>query len=446
MLTCLLRLAAPNFGEAAARIAFISFDAVFIGWLGTEVLAGASLVFPIFLIMQLMSASGLGAGTASAIGRAIGAGRREDANLLAGHGFMLALAAGLIFGGGMLLAGPTPYLAMGATGESLDAAVTYSTILFAGVTLVWLMNTLANALRGAGNMLVPATAIIIGELAHLLLSPVLILGLGPFPALGIVGAAIGILASYLLGSLILIAYMVSGRSDIRLGLRTFAPAGKYFGAILGVGALSSIGVLLLQVIVVTSTALAAGFGSATLAAFGAASRLELLQFPLTFAVGTAVITMVATNIGADAIHRVWRIAWIGTALCTGIGTVFAVVAVFMARPWMSLFSHDEAVLGAGVVYLNVIGLTLPFVGAALGLVYAMLGAGKARPPLLAAVLRLAIVAGLGWAGVELWQGDFFNLVLVFAAGLGIFAGAIFIAGYRVLDKIHRRDRRHGERH
>ena len=194
----------PNFGEAAARIALISFDAVFIGWLGTEVLAGSSLVFPIFLIMQLISASGLGAGTASAIGRAIGAGRREDANRLAGHGFMLALAAGLIFGGSMLLAGPAPYLAMGATGESLDAAVTYSTILFAGVTLVWLMNTLANALRGAGNMLVPATAIIIGELAHLLLSPVLILGLGPFPALGIVGAAIGILASYLLGSLILL--------------------------------------------------------------------------------------------------------------------------------------------------------------------------------------------------------------------------------------------------
>jgi hypothetical protein len=75
ILATLLRLALPNLGEAAARISFVAVDAVFVGWLGTEALAGVSLAFPIFLIMQMMSASGLGAGVSSAIARALGAGR-----------------------------------------------------------------------------------------------------------------------------------------------------------------------------------------------------------------------------------------------------------------------------------------------------------------------------------------------------------------------------------
>src|SRR5579862_4544256 len=97
ILGTLLRLAAPNVGEAAARIAFIAGDAVFVGWLGTDALAGVSLVFPIFLIMQMTSASGLGAGVSSAVARALGAGRREEADVRAAHAVMLALTAGLLF-------------------------------------------------------------------------------------------------------------------------------------------------------------------------------------------------------------------------------------------------------------------------------------------------------------------------------------------------------------
>src|SRR5258708_26481901 len=90
LLQTLLRLAAPNLGEAAARIAFIACDAVFVGWLGTDALAGVSLVFPIFLVMQMTSANGLGAGVSSSIARAMGAGRRDDADARAAHALLLA--------------------------------------------------------------------------------------------------------------------------------------------------------------------------------------------------------------------------------------------------------------------------------------------------------------------------------------------------------------------
>src|SRR5262249_54751578 len=158
----------PNLGEAAARIAFIACDAVFVGWLGTDALAGVSLVFPIFLIMQMTSASGLGAGVAAAVGRALGAGRPEDASALAAHALMPAVACAALFALPMLGFGAAAYEALGARGPALVAAVTYSDLVFgAGALAVWGMNLLANAVRGTGNMAVPASAIVAGELVHL---------------------------------------------------------------------------------------------------------------------------------------------------------------------------------------------------------------------------------------------------------------------------------------
>ncbi|MCC7271018.1 MAG: MATE family efflux transporter, partial [Alphaproteobacteria bacterium] len=229
----LLRLALPNLGEAAARIAFVSFDAVFVGWIGTDALAGVSLAFPIFLLMQMTSASGIGAGVNGAVARAMGAGRRDDAAAIAFHACVLALAIAGCFTVLMLLAGPAIYRALGAVGGGLDAAVTYSALVFGGVVAVWSMNLLANVVRGLGNMLVPATAIVVGEAVHLALSPTLILGLGPVPALGVAGAAIAVVASYAAGTAVLLAHLLSGRAEIRLAPCRLRRAP--FRAILGVG-------------------------------------------------------------------------------------------------------------------------------------------------------------------------------------------------------------------
>src|SRR5262245_54577818 len=93
----LLRLAAPNMAEAVARVAFITLDAYFVAWLGDDALAGISLVFPFFLLMQTMSAGGMGGGIASAIARALGAGRPEHAQTLVLHAVVIALAGAACF-------------------------------------------------------------------------------------------------------------------------------------------------------------------------------------------------------------------------------------------------------------------------------------------------------------------------------------------------------------
>src|SRR6266446_9806777 len=106
VLPLLLKLAAPNIGEAAARITFLTADAIFVSWLGSDALAGVAVVFPLFLILQTATASGIGSGVSSAIGRALGAGEHVRAASLAGVGAMIALLGALATTTLLLLAGP----------------------------------------------------------------------------------------------------------------------------------------------------------------------------------------------------------------------------------------------------------------------------------------------------------------------------------------------------
>src|SRR5208282_4522317 len=109
--------------------------------------------------------------------------------------------------------------AMGGSGASLAAALTYSGVIFAGAILVWLFNSLANVIRGTGNMIVPALVTCIGVVVLVPLSPCLIFGLGPFPRLGVAGGAVAVLLYYAVGSLALAAYLKSNRSVVRLAVR-----------------------------------------------------------------------------------------------------------------------------------------------------------------------------------------------------------------------------------
>src|SRR5208283_1639325 len=97
------------------------------------------------------------------------------------------------------------YRTMGGDGATLDAALTYSNVVFAGALLLWLMNTLASILRGTGNMMLPAVVICVGALLLIPLSPALIFGWGPFPALGVAGGGVAVLIYYAAGSVVLAA-------------------------------------------------------------------------------------------------------------------------------------------------------------------------------------------------------------------------------------------------
>src|SRR5216684_8210063 len=169
------------------QAAVSTLDAVFVSWLGSDALAGVSLVFPLVMLMQTMSAGGMGGGVASAVARALGGGRRAEADALVVHALVIAVIMAAAFTLLLELGGPALYHAMGGDGAVLASATLYSRVLFGGALAYWLFNTLGSVIRGTGNMALPASVMVGSGCLYLALSPALILGWGPLPRLGIAG-------------------------------------------------------------------------------------------------------------------------------------------------------------------------------------------------------------------------------------------------------------------
>src|SRR5690349_6233937 len=251
ILPTLLKLALPTVTVLVAQTAVNIAEAYYVGLLGTGALAGAALVFPVFMLMMMMSNGGLGSGVASSVARAVGAGRREDANALLLHAMVLAVIFGGLFTLCAVLGGPALYRTLGGRGEALDAAVTYSNYLFAGAIPVWIVNLQAAALRGCGNVRVPALVTLMGAIVTIPISPVLIFGLGPFPRLGIGGAGIAFGLYYSAAMLFLLRYMASGRSG--LTFHAVPLRGALFADMLKVGIPTAANSVLLNLAVILVT-------------------------------------------------------------------------------------------------------------------------------------------------------------------------------------------------
>ena len=211
----LLLMAWPNILVMTAQASTGLIETWWVSKLGTDALAGMALVFPGFMMMQMLSAGAIGGGISSAVARALGAGRRDDADALVLHAILINLGLGLLTSALFLVFGRPIYAAMGGQGASLEAALAYSNVVFAGNVLVWLMNGLASVIRGTGNMLVPALAVCLGVVLLVPLSPLLIFGWGPVPALGIAGGGVAVVVTTLLTLAALGGYLLSGRSVVR---------------------------------------------------------------------------------------------------------------------------------------------------------------------------------------------------------------------------------------
>jgi putative MATE family efflux protein len=425
----LLRLAAPNVTVMIVQASVGLIETYFIGWLGTNALAGVALVFPPLMLMQMMSAGAMGGGISSAVARALGGGRRADADALAVHALAIAVAFGLFFMVGMLGGGRWIYSAMGGKGASLAAALTYSRIVFAGAVLVWIFNSLANVIRGTGNMMVPAIVTCAGAAVLLPLSPCLIFGWGPFPRLGIAGGATAVLAYYAIGSLALAFYLWSGRCIVRPSVRGLGFRWVLFADILRVGLVAALITVQTNLTIAIVTGIIGRFGTAAIAGYGTGSRLEYLLVPIVFGLGGPLVAMVGTNIGAGQRERALRVAWIGAAVAAGISEAVGLSSAAFPRLWLALFDTDPAMIDAGTRYLHTVGPFYGFFGLGLALYFASQGAGRLLWPLLANFSRLVIAAGGGLLAERL-TGDISVVFLAVGAALAAFGliNAAAVAG------------------
>ncbi|WP_029584977.1 MATE family efflux transporter [Bradyrhizobium sp. URHD0069] len=412
ILPTLLRLAFPNTIAMVGTTLVAVAETSYIGRLGIEPLAGIALAFPFVMLTQMMSAGAMGGGVSSAISRALGAGKRDRAAILALHAAIIGVCGGLFFTVMMLLFGRQLFSLLGGRGRVLEEACNYSQVLFSGAVAIWLVNTLASVLRGTGDMRLPSATLIGVALIQIVVGGALGLGLAGLPQFGMRGVAAGQLTAFSLGAIFLSWYLISGRSRLPLDFSAFTFQRGMFTDILRVGAISCLSPLQSVLTILIFTKILAGFGTETLAGYGIGSRLEFLLIPIAFAFGVASVPMVGMAIGAGLVTRARRIAWTaGGAAGLSVGLIGLIVAVEPAL-WVSLFTRDPGVTAAANSYFAWAGPAFGFFGMGVCLYFASQGAAKVGGPVLASTARLLLVGIGGWwlASIDAPSWTLFALV------------------------------------
>ena len=396
ILPTLLGLATPQALGFLVQSSVSIAEIYFIGQLGTTSLAAMALVFPLMMLVQMISGGAIGGSVTGAIARTLGSGNMARAEALLWHVIYIAFLLGLVVTLIYLAAGEAILGLLGGKDEVLEQALIYIAIFFPGSILIWLSNMMLGVVRGTGNMKLPAMLMIVTASIQVPLSGALILGFGPIPAIGLAGAAVSILTVNLINVGVLTYLHATGYLKIRFNPAHLAPRVEFFTGILSTGAVAAIAPFFTVFMILFVTALVGRFGTEALAGYGIASRIEFLITPMVFGLGVAMNTMAGSCIGAGDYDRAERVGWTGS-LCAGAvtGSVGLILA-FFPEFWIQIFSEDPATLAVASRYFEVTGPFFGFFGIGLSLFFASQGAGAVGWPVVATAVRFSISVGGSW--------------------------------------------------
>jgi putative MATE family efflux protein len=398
----------------------------YVGLLGIEPLAALTLVAPVVLLMQLLSAADVGGAISAATARARGANETKDLQRLVLYAVVCSLFLGLLVATIEYFGGRALYRFLGGKDRVLDEAISYGRIVFGGGVLMWMTNLLAATLRGRGETFAPSVIIIVSLLGTFPLYPMLTLGALGRPGLGLVGAAIAFVAAYAVSTIALLFYMQTIGKETRIALVNQWWSWKLVRETARVAFLSSTRTILSVGAILAATYCVGRLGDAAIAGYGIASRLDLTFISLLYGLGISILAMVGANLGAGNVERSYRVAAIGTLMAAAIGGALGLLVAIRPDVWLVHFSDDAAVLLEGERYLSIVGLAYALGGCGSALLFVGQAKGQMRWTFWGTVGRFAIVAvcATGLFGLPDTIGSIALMMASAYAVQGIIAAAI----------------------
>jgi putative MATE family efflux protein len=387
-----------------------SINAIWVGnFLGTAALTATN-NSNIVMFLLLGAVFGITMASTILIAQAVGARKLDEARRVVGTSatFFLALSLGFSLIG--LWLSPAILAWMGTPADALPLGVTYMRVMFLALPASYAFFFVNAALRGAGDSKTPFAFLALSVVLDILLNPVLIFGLGPFPEMGIAGSATATLVSQLVSVAALIHYIYRKRNPLTLRRADASLLRIDWGivrTIVAKGIPMGLQMIVLSSSMVIFMRFVNRFGSDTAAAFAAAQQLwNYVQMP-ALALGAAVSSMAAQNIGAGLWDRVRDTARFGVLynfLLTGIPVI---LLYLVSRPAIGIFLPADSPAIGIAVHLNLIVLwSFPLFGVSMVLSGVVRAAGAVVAPLLILAFALLVVrAPLAWLTVDRWGAD-----------------------------------------
>ena len=390
------RVALPAVASSLLMTLFFSVDTF---WIGTRVgatgLAAASTaVFWIWLLVSI--AEMVSVGLTAVASRRYGEGRGAEAARIAGDALVLALALGTVCGIAGLALLPHLFAVMRTPPEVSALGVRYLGTYFLGAPLIFGFFAVDAAFRAAGDTRTSFLLLSASVAVTLVLDPVLIVGWGPIPALGVSGAAIATICTRAVAFALGLA-IVGRRGVLKVG----RPDWRTLGTIVRVGLPTALTGVIFSLIYVLVTRTATLFGTPALAALGIGHRVESWLFMIGVGFGAATAAIVGQNLGAGRTDRAERAGWISVGFCTLFGVVACALELLVPEWFASIFSHDPAVIAEAAKYLRIAAISQLGICAEIVLEGALGGAGYTLAPMLTStVITASRVPLAAWAATR----------------------------------------------
>ncbi|HBA83735.1 MAG TPA: MATE family efflux transporter [Verrucomicrobia bacterium] len=383
----ILGLATPMLVGAVLQNVQSLIDLFWVGRLGPQAVAAVAISGTILMVLFPML-MGLGAGTVALVSRAVGGQRYDEASHAATQSLMLAF----VFGGLSALIGwyytDEFFALLGSGAEVAVEGRDYLRITLLGSLTVFVLFMGNAALQGAGDTLTPMYIMAVANLLNIVLDPLFIFGVGPFPALGVKGAAWATLIAQGVAAGGAVFILLSGRAQLHLRPRLWMPDLALSWRILRIGLPGSGQMLTRSLMSAVMMRIVASFGTAAVAAYGIGMRYHMIVLMPAFALGGAAATMVGQNLGAGKPDRAHHASWLATFMDMALMVVASLAMIFFAQELMQWFTDDPQVIALGARYLIIVS---PFyILAALGIVLgrALNGAGDSLAPMICTVISL----------------------------------------------------------
>jgi putative MATE family efflux protein len=318
-------------------------DTFWVSKLGHQAIAALTIVLP-YHVLIIAIGIGIGVGIGALTSRRFGERNTEATNHAAGQIFSLAVFYGVIFLVAAAFFSEPILTIIGATPDIMEYATQYLVILGFGTPFMFFLLMGGSLLRGSGDAIRPMVFTIIAQVANIILDPLLIFGLGPFPEMGIRGAALGTVIGQLIGAGLTFFYILSGRSVYQIKLAHLKPSLSIQKDIYRVGFPSMIMLITESICFALFNSILSAFGSLALAAIGITIRISDLAFMPIFGVSQGLLPIVGFNFGACLWNRLWR----AVKLASGGLALFMAMALLIleifAPNLIGIFSDDPELL------------------------------------------------------------------------------------------------------
>ncbi len=344
-----------------SMVAFNLVDTFFVGKLGKTQLAALSFTFPVIMVIFSI-VQGLGIGATALISRSYGKKDMEKAQRETTD----SLALSVIIAGAFVIIGlatvkPT-FILLGASEEILPYVTEYMTVWYIAILFVIVPFVGNSAIRATGDARTPSMIMMFAVIVNAILDPLLIFGMGPFPELGLKGAAYATAISRAMTMVLSITVLYFREKLITFKIPSWSVLYGCWKAILFIGLPSGLSRMIIPLITGIVTFLLSKHGESAVAAFGVGSRIEFLAMSILIALSVSIGPFTGQNFGATRFDRITKGIKLSNSFSIAWGLLMFLLLYFLSERIALLFSKDVEVVRDTVLFLSIVPIGFGFRG------------------------------------------------------------------------------------